>query len=133
MEERYCEISKKFEFSASHQLNHLPIDHPCSKLHGHNYAVEMSIYGSVDEQTGFVIDYRNLSFLKEWIDLTLDHKHLNDVMNEYPTAENIVHYIYHNSGLENLFIHNKNIISICVFVSETPKTKAHSYFLRKYK
>ncbi len=30
-------ITKEFHFSASHQLSHLPEDHQCARLHGHNY------------------------------------------------------------------------------------------------
>ncbi|HUM68046.1 MAG TPA: 6-carboxytetrahydropterin synthase, partial [Chloroflexota bacterium] len=34
-------ISKQFHFSASHQLNGLPLEHQCARLHGHNYEVEL--------------------------------------------------------------------------------------------
>src|SRR5215468_9371730 len=35
----YYTISKFFEFSAAHHLTGLPDDHPCSRVHGHNYVV----------------------------------------------------------------------------------------------
>jgi 6-pyruvoyltetrahydropterin/6-carboxytetrahydropterin synthase len=34
-------ITKRFAFSASHVLDTLGPDHPCARLHGHNYEVEV--------------------------------------------------------------------------------------------
>jgi len=34
-------IGKRFSFSASHFIGGLPADHPCARLHGHNYDVEV--------------------------------------------------------------------------------------------
>lgn len=31
------DIAKGFHFSASHQLYRLPEEHPCARMHGHNY------------------------------------------------------------------------------------------------
>ena len=44
-------IAKQFTFSASHQLDHLPEDHQCARLHGHNYVVEIVLsapFGKTD-------------------------------------------------------------------------------------
>jgi 7-carboxy-7-deazaguanine synthase len=67
-------ISKKFEFSASHQLVGLPDDHPCSRLHGHNYTIEVELQSDGVDETGFVVDYRELDVVKRWIDDILDHR-----------------------------------------------------------
>ena len=32
-------IAKTFAFSASHIIGGLPAEHPCARLHGHNYEV----------------------------------------------------------------------------------------------
>ena len=37
-------ISKEFYFSAAHALFGLPDDHPCTRLHGHNYVVTVHLY-----------------------------------------------------------------------------------------
>lgn len=110
-------ISKEFAFSASHQLYGLNQDHPCARLHGHNYIITMHLKSESLNETGFVKDYRALSVVKDYIDAHLDHRHLNDVMNVNPTAENIAFFIY------NQF---KNHIPelYAVEVSETPKTSA---------
>lgn len=110
-------IRKEFHFSAAHQLTHLPDGHPCARLHGHNYKVVIELESYKLDKNGFVVDYGDLNPLKEYIDDKLDHRNLNDVMEEYTTAENIAKHLY----------------DLCaawwpqtrrVFVSETPKTWA---------
>lgn len=110
-------ISKQFAFSASHILEGLAPGHPCSHMHGHNYVVTMHLKSKIVSDTGFVRDYRDLSVVKEYIDSTLDHKHLNDIFNFNPTAENIARYLF------DLF--KETIPELyAVEISETPKTTA---------
>jgi 6-pyruvoyltetrahydropterin/6-carboxytetrahydropterin synthase len=68
-------------------------------FHGHNYEMEVKVTGVPDEQTGFVIDLKNLSdLIKEHVVEKFDHKNLNldvpEFSNLNPTAENIVIVIY---------------------------------------
>lgn len=110
-------ISKQFAFSASHILEGLPEDHPCSRLHGHNYIVTVYLKADTLNEVGFVKDYRELSLIKKYIDDNLDHRHLNDVFTVNPTAENMARELY------TIFV--KEIPQIyAVEVSETPKTSA---------
>ena len=37
-------IAKRFAFSASHTIGGLPPEHPCARLHGHNYEVEVILH-----------------------------------------------------------------------------------------
>ena len=67
-------------FSTSHTIGGLPSHHPCSRLHGHNYEVEVILEANTLDDTGFVREYRELSALKELLELTVDGKHLNDVL-----------------------------------------------------
>ncbi len=75
-------ITKEFAFSASHVLDRLPGWHPCARMHGHNYVVVFELSAHAEELTdaGFVRDYRDLDPVKKWIDVTLDHRHLNEAM-----------------------------------------------------
>ena len=120
-------VSKQFTFSASHQLTGLPEDHPCSRLHGHNYIVEVT-YSGVPDEVGFVIDYRDLEPLKRLFDDVLDHRHLNDVVEFNPTAENLSRYVL--QAAYDLLVGKvhagdpRNVNRIEVAVSETPKTWA---------
>lgn len=110
-------ISKQFAFSASHQLNCLSEDHPCARLHGHNYVVTVHLKAQKLNEIGFVKDYRELSVVKDYIDNHLDHRHLNDIIPENPTAENIAFFLFS--------IFKKEIPELfAVEVSETPKTSA---------
>lgn len=87
-------ITKQFRFEASHSLENLPPGHKCSRLHGHNYVVEIELSSEELDPSGFVVDYGEVSkkfrlLLEEW-----DHEHLNDVCDFNPTAENMAHYLY---------------------------------------
>ncbi|MDR1544830.1 MAG: 6-carboxytetrahydropterin synthase QueD [Prevotellaceae bacterium] len=110
-------ISKKFNFSASHVLNGLKEGHPCARMHGHNYAVTLCFRADCLNKTGFVVDYRDLDCVKKFIDHTLDHRHLNDILDFNPTAENIAKYMYEN--FKPVFAQLYR-----VEVSETPSTNA---------
>ena len=62
--------------------------------HGHNYKIEVWIEGKVNEQTGYVIDLKEVKkIIKEKITDKFDHKNLNLDCIEFkgliPTAENI--------------------------------------------
>ncbi len=65
--------------------------HPgkCKELHGHRWKIEIEIEGDVQEDTGMVIDFKDV---KDIID-ELDHKCLNTII-EVPTAENLAWYLY---------------------------------------
>ena len=113
-------IAKRFEFSASHQLSHLPDGHQCARLHGHNYAVELILEAEYLGSEGFVLDYGQLAPFKEYIDHTFDHRHLNDVLGspELTTAERLAeHLFWHASRLWPQLV-------AAVRVSETGKTWA---------
>lgn len=88
-------IAKEYHFSASHQLHRLPSDHPCARLHGHNYIVEVELQSATLNSVGFVRDYRELDDLKTYIDDKFDHRHLNDVLgDDNVTAELIARHFY---------------------------------------
>lgn len=72
-------LHREFRFEASHQLTHLPPEHPCHNLHGHSYGVRVEVHGEVDPATGFLIDYADIDrAVQPNIDI-LDHTHLNDI------------------------------------------------------
>ena len=108
-------ISKQFSFSASHVLGHLPDEHPCARMHGHNYLVTVHLKSESLNEYGFVKDYKTLKIVKQFIDQTLDHQHLNDCMSVPPTSENIAHFLYEQFKPEIPELY-------AVEVSETPQT-----------
>jgi 6-pyruvoyltetrahydropterin/6-carboxytetrahydropterin synthase len=112
-------ISKEFHFSASHQLIGLPEEHPCSRLHGHNYVVTVELTSIGLNKVGFIVDYRDLEPIKQFIDNTLDHRHLNDIFKFNPTAENMAKFFFKKFRKDLKFL----LIS-AVIVKETDKTAA---------
>jgi 6-pyruvoyltetrahydropterin/6-carboxytetrahydropterin synthase len=110
-------ITKQFSFSASHVLEHLPEEHPCARLHGHNYVAELVLESLELNESGFVRDYRELTPFKAFIDEKLDHRHLNDIMDGPTSAENLARFLYeYAQGLWPEVT--------AVRISETPKTWA---------
>ncbi len=87
-------ISKDHHFSASHQLGGLPEDHPCSRLHGHNFVVRVVLEAEELDGVGFVVDYNDLRPFTQWLDDEYDHRHLNDKVGFNPTSENMAAHIY---------------------------------------
>ncbi|WP_116472835.1 6-carboxytetrahydropterin synthase QueD [Zobellella maritima] len=111
-------IRKEFHFSASHQLKQMPAHHPCSRLHGHNYVVEIELKSETLDQYGFVRDYLELKAFKDYIDDHLDHRHLNEVLgDECTTAERLARHLFE-------WAHGHWPEVSAVSVSETPKTWA---------
>ena len=114
-------ISKEFHFSASHQLHDLPRDHPCGRVHGHNYIVKVILIAEQTNEHGFVLDYNDMKPFGQWIDDTLDHRHLNDVMEDQPSAENMARAL---CAVVKDMLDLPQDVTVCVAVSETPKTWA---------
>jgi 6-pyruvoyltetrahydropterin/6-carboxytetrahydropterin synthase len=111
-------ISKEFSFSAAHSLFGLPDDHPCSRMHGHNYVVTAHLRSKELNEQGFVRDYNELRIVKDYIDATLDHRNLNDILTPLnSSAENLAKMLYDEFKplLPELY---------AIEVSETPKTSA---------
>ncbi|MDR1518184.1 MAG: 6-carboxytetrahydropterin synthase QueD [Dysgonamonadaceae bacterium] len=111
-------ISKEFSFSAAHQLYGLPSEHPCSRLHGHNYVVTVHLKSESLTDNGFVQDYNELQSVKTYIDEQLDHRNLNDIMSPAnSSAENLAKMLYDvfKPQFPKLY---------AIEISETPKTSA---------
>jgi len=97
-------LTRKVEFSASHHYHNPDLSAAenqrifgkCNNPngHGHNYTLEVTVKGSVDAQTGFVVDLKQLKeIMKREVVDALDHRYLNKEVPEFadqiPTTENI--------------------------------------------
>jgi len=97
-------LTRKAEFSASHYY-HNPEFTPeenqrifgkCNNPHGHghNYTLEVTVKGNIDQRSGFVVDLKELKEImnREVID-AMDHRLLNKEVTEFkdqiPTTENL--------------------------------------------
>jgi len=83
-------------FESARKLTKVPKDHPCSNLYGLAFKLEIHIEGTVNPETGFVVDFNDLENaafgrIKE----QLDHNYLNDIKHlENPTSENLIEWIW---------------------------------------
>lgn len=83
------------DFAAAHRL----VDYPgeCSRLHGHNWKLEVEITATRLDQVGMAIDFKAIKAATRSVTDRLDHYHLNELpmfTTINPTAENIAAYIY---------------------------------------
>ena len=102
-------VSRKAHFNAAHRLH---LSHwseeqnksyfgSCNNpnYHGHNYNLIVTVSGELNEETGYLIDMKDLSKIIETeIENRFDHKNLNldtvEFKNLNPTAENIAVVIW---------------------------------------
>jgi 6-pyruvoyltetrahydropterin/6-carboxytetrahydropterin synthase len=82
-------ITRRYHFEAAHFLPHVPEGHKCKRMHGHNYEVEITVAGLLNE-AGFIVDFWDLDKLVQPLIDLIDHRTLNDIVGlANPTAENI--------------------------------------------
>ncbi|TWH49122.1 6-carboxytetrahydropterin synthase QueD [Sporomusa sp. KB1] len=115
------ELTILAEFEAAHQLPDYP--GKCSRLHGHNWKVEVTVAGHELNHLGMVMDFKDLKAEVGKVIDKLDHYYLNDLpafkaMN--PTAENIAKYIYDSLAKQSSF--QQTIKICCVQVWESPRS-----------
>ena len=100
-------LTRRFTFSAAHRLHNAEREDgwnrerygPCNEIHGHNYALEVTVRGSVDPQVGFFCNVVDLGTLvTEAVVAPCDHKLLEEVsaFADLPvtTMENVVTRIW---------------------------------------
>jgi 6-pyruvoyltetrahydropterin/6-carboxytetrahydropterin synthase len=88
-------ITQAFRFEAAHRLPLVKEPHPCYRLHGHSYRVELRLEGPLNPETGFLVDFFEIEAAFGPLLRQLDHYCLNDVPGlENPTAENIAVWIW---------------------------------------
>ena len=100
-------LTKVFYFNAAHQYGHenwsdeknWEVFGPDSKIHGHNYTLEVMVSGSINEETGFIVDIGHLkNIVKTHVIDILDHSQFDVEVdwfkNRQPSSENLVKFIW---------------------------------------
>ncbi len=134
-------VSRKEHFNAAHKLynpqwtkeKNIEVFGPCANenWHGHNFDLIVTVKGSPDPETGFVVDLKKLSTLirVEVID-KLDHKNLNvdvDFMKDkLASCENLVIEIWKilDNQLGAITRYGK---LYCIRLYETPRNYVEYY------
>ncbi|AEW85822.1 6-pyruvoyl tetrahydrobiopterin synthase [Flavobacterium columnare NBRC 100251 = ATCC 23463] len=124
-------VSRKAHFNAAHRLyrkdwtdeQNQKVFGKCNNpnFHGHNYELIVSVTGSINPETGYVIDIKDLAdIIYEEVEIPFDHKNLNldvpEFENVIPTAENIVVVIWNKIRKR---IKKENDLEVTLF--ETPR------------
>ena len=100
-------LTKVFHFNAAHQYGHddwsaeknWEVFGPDSKVHGHNYTLEVMVTGAVSPETGFIVDLGELmGIVQKYVIDILDHSQFDkDVewfKDKQPSTENLVKFIW---------------------------------------
>lgn len=89
------DIFRRFHLQCARRLPALPESHPCSRLHGHSFEVELTLSGDIDPVMGWVRDFADIEAAWRPIHAALDHRYLNDIAGlENPTSENLVVWLW---------------------------------------
>ena len=102
-------VTRKSHFNAAHRLNNPKWSEEKNEeffglsnnknYHGHNYELDVTVSGEIDEESGYLVDMKELSdIIESEIESRFDHKNLNLDTEEFrelnPTAENIAIVIW---------------------------------------
>ncbi len=83
------------DFSAAHLLR--GYQGPCSRLHGHNWKIEVIVKATQLDSIGMGLDFADIKKATKELIGKLDHRNLNDIApfdSINPTAENVSAYLY---------------------------------------
>ena len=81
-------ISKEFHWEMGHRVWSQKLEHAnlsistdcaCKHLHGHSYVLKVFLSANELDQSAMVTDFKNLNFMKSFIDDNLDHKFMIDI------------------------------------------------------
>ena len=87
------------DFASAHTLRDYP--GACSRMHGHNWKVEVEVVATSLDKVGMGIDFKDIKKCTKQVTAELDHRYINEIkpFDEInPTAENIAAYIYKGVG-----------------------------------
>ncbi len=87
------------DFASAHSLRNYPGD--CSRLHGHNWQVEVMVGSKELNNNGIVIDFRDIKKQTKIVVKRLDHQYLNKIVpfdKLNPTSENLAKYFFDEVG-----------------------------------
>jgi 6-pyruvoyltetrahydropterin/6-carboxytetrahydropterin synthase len=116
-------LSRRYLFSASHRLHSDAMSDAENQAtygkcnnpygHGHNYFLQITVSGTVDEETGMVCNLVDLDgFIKREVLARYDHENLNtlpEFVDAVPTTENLCTHIYEIVQRGFQFVHLERV------------------------
>ncbi len=108
------ELRRRYRFAAARRLPRLPESHPCGRLHGHDFQVELGIQGPLEPTSGWIMDYAALDQIVRPLLEQLEHHYLNEVPGlENPTSEYLACWLW-----ERLAPHLPGLVSVTLWEDE---------------
>lgn len=112
------ELNKDINFSAAHFIPNEKAG-VCSRVHGHTYFANVTIGGNELDETGFLVNFRDI---KSIINDTFDHRLMNDLeafQGTPPSTESVAKLIFEKieAHLDTLS-HGPKVLQ--VYLRETP-------------
>jgi 6-pyruvoyltetrahydropterin/6-carboxytetrahydropterin synthase len=117
------EIFREFSFEAAHRLPNVRPGHKCGRLHGHSFRCEIHVTGTVNPETGWIMDFAEIKAAFQPVLEQLDHQYLNEIEGlSNPTSEVLAQWIWHRlkptiPALARVLI-RETCTSGCVYMGE---------------
>jgi 6-pyruvoyltetrahydropterin/6-carboxytetrahydropterin synthase len=141
-------IDKEFHFEMGHRVWAQKLNRPdlsietecaCKHLHGHSYVIKVFLGADQLDQSQMVTDFKNLNFMKEFVDNVLDHKFMIDVndpnfelitgMKEINPVRDFTNLgLEYPSDYENVQLHRNSF----VLVNFVPTSENICKYLKEY-
>ena len=122
-------LTKQYKFCAAHKYwnddwsdqKNIEVFDEDIKVHGHNYALSITVKGQIDDDSGFIIDIKKLNkIVSKYIIDIFDHsqieKDINWFKNKQPSTENMVFFMW-NEIVDRI---PSGAILHCIKLRETP-------------
>lgn len=109
------ELVHTIRFESARRLTRVPPGHPCGRLYGLAFYLDIHVLGDLGEDTGWVVDFGDIERAFAPIREQLDHGYLNDLPGlENPTSEVLVTWIWHRlvpvlPGLSQLVLRENDV------------------------
>lgn len=117
------ELFREYCFESARRLTALHEGHKCGRVHGHTFRMIIHVSGSIDPDTGWLMDFSEVDNHIRKICEKLDHRLLNDISGlENPTTENIARWVWNSlqselPGLTKVVI-QENPFSGCSYTGD---------------
>lgn len=91
------ELVHTIRFESARKLTRVPPGHPCGRVYGLAFYLDIHIVGALGADTGWVFDFGEIEAAFAPIRAQIDHNYLNDLPGlENPTSEVLVTWIWHH-------------------------------------
>ena len=116
-------LYREFTVEAGRYLPYVDDGHPCGRMHGHTFVIQVHITGTPHARAGWIMDFAELDDRIQNVRHILDHRVLNEIEGlENPTTELLAQWIWKQlagdlPGLSRIVI-QENPYSGCIYTGE---------------